>query len=151
MSNQLNNLNPNLSIFQIVDSRSGNIAAPQFKKEGSELKFNFHLREEKLVEVKLTSTTFCKNFFYELVSRANYQLESFKASSFQHLSNDELTDMLTILAQQSLKRHSLIFRQFNSAGTFKSCTIDERSFEDLRSNVSEMILSIKAASKTPAE
>ena len=144
MSIQSISLNTSLSSFQIVDSRSGNVTGRPFKKEGNEIKFNFRLLENDLLEVKTTSITFCKSLFYELVSRANYVVES--TDELRTLNQDELLDTATLLAQHSLKRHAQIFRQFNSAGTFKSCSIDEKTFEELRPAVSETITYMKAGS-----
>jgi hypothetical protein len=145
MSTKLPTLTPNLFSFQVIDSKSGNICIPPFRKEGNEITFGFRFLENGLLEVKTTSITFFKSLFYELVSRAKYVVDS--AYMLGELNEDELVNTGTLLAQHCLKRHLHIFRQFNSAGTFKSCSIDEMSFEELRLVVSETILSIKEGSE----
>jgi hypothetical protein len=123
-------LTTTLSSFQILYSKSGNIIKPPFYEEGNEINFGFDISENK-ASIIITSTSFCKKFFYRLSSRSNYEFEADNNLLITNLVYEDLLNSLTEMAQYSLKKHSNIFREFNYTGTFKHCFIEEKTFEEL--------------------
>jgi hypothetical protein len=130
MDTKTNNYANNPVLFRIIDSRTGNITRPSLAKNGSKVNFDYALNDTT-VEITVGSTTFCSGFFYRLTTRSsyscNFELKAILASAY---GNDVLSD-ITLMSQDSLKRHSNIFKQFNAVGLFQRCSIEEKTFEDL--------------------
>jgi hypothetical protein len=116
--------------FRILDSRSGNITKPPFRKEGTELNFECNLNGAEL-EVKIISTTYTRNFFYQLITDSVYDFKTIQPVN--GIFNESQLNTATGMVQYSLKRHSGVFQQFNYSGIFKNCSVQEKSFDDLHS------------------
>src|SRR5581483_1293390 len=97
-----------LKSFQILDSRSGNVVAPPFKREGTDTYFDYSIHEN-IIEITVTSVTFNKNFYYQLVSKSKYEFEGKSADEIEY---NDIVSSVTEMAQYCLKKHSNIFRQF---------------------------------------
>lgn len=132
-----------LSSFQILHSKSGNIIKPPFNEEGSEISFDYDIRENKL-GIIITTTTIYKNFFYRLSSRSDYEFDTDNNALITNIAYNDLLKSFTEMTQYSLKKHSNIFRQFNYTGIFKYCVIEEKTFEEL------YLLTWKALEVNPA-